>query len=221
MAGRGTPPPDEWTRRTSRTIGRILRRYRRDRGIEVAALSAQTELLGHTVPTQVIHNMELGRRANIPITDILVLAAALNVPPVLLVFPIEPPPEQTSDRAFADFPTTFEPTPGREVVASRALAEFCGEASPETNHNGQIAEQWRRSAAVLANYRLHNDLIDNSMSDGVGRQGARATARHEALLQQLAVLREQMRGERLTLPDLPEALGAELKGRRPSTATEN
>lgn len=44
--------------------------------------------LGHPIPRNVIANMESGRRSTLPLVDVLVLAAALRTPPVLLLYPL-------------------------------------------------------------------------------------------------------------------------------------
>lgn len=44
--------------------------------------------LGHPIPRNVIANMESGRRSTLPLVDVLVLAAALETPPVLLLYPL-------------------------------------------------------------------------------------------------------------------------------------
>lgn len=44
--------------------------------------------IGHPIPRNVIANMESGRRANLPMVDVLVLAEALRTYPICLLYPV-------------------------------------------------------------------------------------------------------------------------------------
>ena len=44
--------------------------------------------IGHPIPRNVLANMESGRRANLPLVDVIVLAAALDTSPILLLYPL-------------------------------------------------------------------------------------------------------------------------------------
>ena len=44
--------------------------------------------IGHPIPRNVIANMESGRRANLPLVDVLVLAEALRTYPICLLYPV-------------------------------------------------------------------------------------------------------------------------------------
>lgn len=44
--------------------------------------------IGHTVPRSVIANMESGRRASLPLVDVMVLAQALETNPICLIVPV-------------------------------------------------------------------------------------------------------------------------------------
>ena len=51
-------------------------------------LDERTAELGMRIPRSVLANLESGRRNTVSAAEILVLAAALDVPPSLLLFPI-------------------------------------------------------------------------------------------------------------------------------------
>ncbi|SDY84775.1 hypothetical protein SAMN05661080_04795 [Modestobacter sp. DSM 44400] len=51
-------------------------------------LADATATLGHPLPRSVIANLESGRRDTVSVAELLVLARALEVPPLQLVFPI-------------------------------------------------------------------------------------------------------------------------------------
>ncbi|MER5548495.1 transcriptional regulator [Streptomyces sp. NPDC002589] len=51
-------------------------------------LADRCEEIGHPIPRNVIANMESGRRANLPLVDVMVLARALRTNPICLIYPI-------------------------------------------------------------------------------------------------------------------------------------
>lgn len=53
-------------------------------------LSDRTDELGHRVSRSTISDLETGRRARLEVAELLVLAAALDVPPLLLLYPEVP-----------------------------------------------------------------------------------------------------------------------------------
>lgn len=72
-----------WTRR----IGRTLRKARSSLGLSAQSLSDRTRELGFEVPRNTIANLENGRRKDsISVQEIAVLAYALGVPPLVLLF---------------------------------------------------------------------------------------------------------------------------------------
>lgn len=65
-----------------------VRRYRKARGMSVQQLSDAVSALGVPLQRPVLSNLENGRRHTVSVDEVLALAAALNVPPVLLVAPL-------------------------------------------------------------------------------------------------------------------------------------
>lgn len=51
-------------------------------------LADRCEEIGHPIPRNVIANMESGRRANLPLVDVIVLAEALRTYPICLLYPV-------------------------------------------------------------------------------------------------------------------------------------
>jgi transcriptional regulator with XRE-family HTH domain len=74
--------PEEWTRR----IGRTLAALRAERGVSGRELSERCGTLGHPMPRNVIANLESGRKTSVPVHELAVLAMALGVPPVRLLY---------------------------------------------------------------------------------------------------------------------------------------
>ena len=102
-----------------------VRRYRKARGMSVRQLSEAAERLGLPVPQPVLSNLELSRRETISVAEWLLLSAALQVPPLLLLFPV----------GRVDL---VEPAPGVEVSPLAALhwLETGGLAVPVVHPNG-------------------------------------------------------------------------------------
>jgi transcriptional regulator with XRE-family HTH domain len=82
-----TPQP-AWPDRLAAVIAGEVRRYRRLRGLTAQQVADRCADLGHDVPRSVLANLESGRRTTVTVAELLVLAAALEVSPVLLVFPL-------------------------------------------------------------------------------------------------------------------------------------
>ena len=78
----------EWTDQVKATVAAEVRRRRKELGMSAQDLADACADLGHPIPRNVIANMESGRRSTLPLVDVLVLAAALRTPPVLLIYPL-------------------------------------------------------------------------------------------------------------------------------------
>lgn len=77
-----------WPDRLTRTIAGEIRRYRTERGLSGQDLADKCALLGMPIHRSVLANLENGRRPSVSVAELLVLAAALEVPPLLLVLPV-------------------------------------------------------------------------------------------------------------------------------------
>ncbi|WP_372408846.1 helix-turn-helix domain-containing protein [Streptomyces luteireticuli] len=78
----------DWPTQLAHRIAGEVRRYRGMRGISAQQLSDLCAKLGMEIPRAVISNLENGRRTSVTVAEVLVLAAALDVPPLSLVFPV-------------------------------------------------------------------------------------------------------------------------------------
>jgi transcriptional regulator with XRE-family HTH domain len=65
-----------------------VRRYRQLRQLSVKELADRCAKLGWPIKRSVLSNLELSYRETVTVPEILILAAALNVAPVLLLFPV-------------------------------------------------------------------------------------------------------------------------------------
>ncbi|MBC3989629.1 helix-turn-helix transcriptional regulator [Streptomyces sp. AC563] len=78
----------EWVDQVMATVAAEVRRRRKELGWSAQVLADRCEEIGHPIPRNVIANMESGRRSNLPLVDVMVLAEALNTPPICLVYPV-------------------------------------------------------------------------------------------------------------------------------------
>lgn len=69
-------------------VARQLKRLREDKRMPYTELSQRLESLGHPIPVLGLRRIERGER-RVDVDELAALALALNVPPLLLLFPIE------------------------------------------------------------------------------------------------------------------------------------
>jgi hypothetical protein len=164
------------------------------------------ERLGHPIPRNVIANMESGRRANLPLVDVIVLAAALETYPVCLIFPVgyveRPRNSRSRTSCRPGTPCGASPAseevpmrrrgPGPRLRASRKPRTHCPRG---TRRSGEQAGFAARTATGRAQQdeaeRKRREYSDQAIS-------AKYTLRY---------LRRDLRDEGATPPDLPPVLG--------------
>lgn len=79
----------EWSQQIVDRVGKEVRRARTAASPPLSgqALSDRTAELGHPISRAVISDLETGRRRGLDVADLIVLAAALQIAPVQLLFP--------------------------------------------------------------------------------------------------------------------------------------
>ncbi|OZC55432.1 transcriptional regulator [Rhodococcus sp. 06-621-2] len=134
-------------------VSRIAGEVRRLRGKEHAALSAakladRTYDIGYGISRSVVADLENGRKKSLDVSELLVLAAALGVSPVQLVYPNLPK-------------GNVEVLPGLDQESHDALRWFSGEAGlmkPTDDwvddENGELSEAWAREQFDPKNDRV-------------------------------------------------------------------
>jgi len=161
----------------------------------------RTEQLGCPVPRSTIADLEIGRRKHVLLSELIALAAALGVPPALLVVPLGQVEK-------------VEMLPGQEVDTPGAFRLFTGAADPGrdpvrlfTEHDDLCttvlaamgrAEQRRHWAAVATTdaERQHQEVAGR-LDEEKAREGER----------RLRACRMEMACAGLLLPPLPAGLG--------------
>ncbi|WP_329148329.1 helix-turn-helix domain-containing protein [Streptomyces sp. NBC_01456] len=150
----------EWPERLAATIAAEVLRYRRNQKMSAQRLSDRCAELGMEVPRAVISNLENGRRTSVSVAELLVLAAALDVPPAALVFPV-------------GYAEETEALPGAMLPPYEAVRWFGGEeqsAAPQAATPGVSAPlrhlSWRAEGAAgeaLSGYRRAERIAETGL----------------------------------------------------------
>lgn len=170
-------------------------------------LADATARLGHPIPRSVLANLENGRRDSIGVDEVLVLAQALDVPPLLLIFPIGKKPQ-------------VEVSPGQEVGTWDAARWFSGEAPPPFDPGLLVlmpGTPFTRLASwpswAVRSFRTHDQLCedwkraDDDVQQAVGEDVRAALDRRRHVEDYLREHRTVMKADGLTsLPPVPARL---------------
>jgi len=105
----------QWSSVWTALIGEQVRVWRERRGIRsVQKLADRCAELGYPIPRATLDAFERGRRPSLPVHELAVIAAALEVPPVLLLFPLTE--------------SSAEVLPGVTTEPAIAVSWFAGDA---------------------------------------------------------------------------------------------
>jgi transcriptional regulator with XRE-family HTH domain len=198
----------EWSARVAVTVGRQVAHYRTLRRLLATAdgreltrpltlqeLSDRCARLGYRIARSVISKLEKGHRQSITVDEVCVLAQALEVPPVLLLFPL-------------GLGEAVEALPGREVDPWAAIEWFAGNsedpadpsAPPQLGTDSPIVLWWQ--------HRLYDGEIPvmwRALQDEISAKGQAGypLRRQVAIpLRALIRIREVMQETGLTPPPL-------------------
>ena len=106
----------EWSSAWTAAIGEQVRVWRERRGVRsVQKLADRCAELGYPIPRATLDAFERGNRPSIPVHELAVIAAALDVPPTLLLFPLQ-------DDA-------VDLLPGVQAAPTVAIQWFAGEST--------------------------------------------------------------------------------------------
>lgn len=129
----------QWAEEQANRIAQAVKSLRGKRSGQW--LSDRTAEAGHRISRSTIADLESGRRKYVSTAELSVLAWALNVPPVSLLYPALPDGE-------------VEVVPGERVKSIEAATWFSGELTfePEILSQEELAddEEWRRRAELHA-----------------------------------------------------------------------
>jgi 8-oxo-dGTP diphosphatase len=103
---------DRWRARIASNVGVQVRRYRTERKRSAQWLANECSRLGSPIPRGVIAKLEAGIRQVVSVDELLTLAAALGVPPLRLLVPLDD--------------GNIEMLPGAEMNPWKAMRDFVG-----------------------------------------------------------------------------------------------
>ncbi|WP_200214952.1 helix-turn-helix domain-containing protein [Micromonospora coerulea] len=218
--------------RVGEQLAQQLRRVREDRHVTYTELVKRLEELGHPIPILGLRRIERGER-RVDVDDLIALARALRVPPVLLLFPVG-----------AEGPLV-QLVPGVLADPNAALAWFTGEGRmPHGLTDEEYGRQfgrgrqdpatglyewyddpdvsWEADAAPVLLRRQHQrQIADWYAAVPLARRLASDEASFEQMVfklraaaeDSLRTLRAEMRRHGLTLPGLPGEIAERLDGR--------
>jgi transcriptional regulator with XRE-family HTH domain len=182
-----TTQPD-WPGRLTRSIAAEVQRRRKARGWSAQRLSDECAKAGMEVARSLITDLELGRRAHISIAEWLVLARALDVAPLLLVFPVG------TEAEVEVLPGEVRPTFGGAQWAA-GEAPFPG--PDDADYLAEIAADWLyATGSPLEIYRAHARAVTEETravrrASGMQARAQAATgAESEAFTAAAAALRQ-------------------------------
>src|SRR5689334_10593960 len=135
----GTQPSPNWSTLVARRIAAQVRYWREQRGMTAVQLANRTRELGYHLPRSVLANLENNRRDTVTVAETLILAAALDVPPVLLLAPVGREPE-------------IEVLPGTRATPWHARGWLHGATEPD--YKGFSATLWQQSRRILVLYDI-------------------------------------------------------------------
>ncbi|WP_405898301.1 helix-turn-helix domain-containing protein [Streptomyces sp. NBC_00727] len=194
----------EWVDRVQANVAGEVRRRRKEMGWSAQDLADRCEELGHPIPRNVIANMESGRRAGLPLVDVIVLAAALETYPACLIFPVGYV-DRTQELPFQGLVPTWDAlrrfTGEEEVLGydSGLVPDFEAHTSLVRTALAALDEEERaRFAARTATSRAQQEEAER-------KQSAYADQAISAKYK-LRYLRRELSEDGATPPDLPPAL---------------
>ena len=194
-----------WGPRLVEVVAGEVKRYRKAADLSTQQLSDRCAELGWPIKRSVLSNLELGYRETVTVPELLVLAAALNVAPALLVFPVGRatdseylPDKRASTWAAAQWFGGFGDFPTREGPPKqyREASELRWPIILFRDHDNQV-RHWFTAVALVPGGEV------NRRTGAVMPADAIASAEDE-----IKATRAEMRRFGLTPPELPAELAA-------------
>jgi transcriptional regulator with XRE-family HTH domain len=198
----------DWQARLTARVSDAVRRFRTERGMSAQDVADACAVLGHPIPRTVISNLENGRRSGVDLSEVLVLAKVLGVPPLALLIPV-------------GLVGSVEILPGREMSTSDALEWFSAEIpfgdDPEPDTFDARFDEVRKHAQAVRSLLKSMEMADEFrrgaalIRDPERRAGnlswvAKLDGHVGEAVRELQDYRAEMRERGLEPPTLPEAL---------------
>lgn len=153
-----------WAARLTLNVASQVRGYRHERGLSAQQLADRCADLGMDISRATLADIENGRRVAISVAELLILARALDVPPILLIAP-------------AGRQQTVEIFPDRFMDVWDAVLWLTGQAELVDAGAGKPLTVTRADEdATVELFRMHRFLVDRAPRDESALQQALASA---------------------------------------------
>lgn len=142
---------EDWSAELAHRVGREVRKHRDRQKISAQKLSERCGDLGFPIERSVLSGLESQRRTKISLAEVLVLAMALDVAPVVLIFPV------------GDV-ETVELIPDQTASPFTAAEWFSGKSFNQMEFFVPLLRspfKYWDSIENLTAYRRHQNLVDN------------------------------------------------------------
>jgi len=163
----------DWAERLTQSVVQEIRRRRDAKGWTVARLAERCSELGYPIKRTTFSNLEGGLRKSIGLAELVVIAAALELPPALLAVPLGQA-------------ETVEVLPGQEVGQWTAFKWFCGQSGPGREHLAPFVEHAECATDVL-------DATDNAARWNAWADEAEADTERQRLTEQAELAEKLVR----------------------------
>jgi transcriptional regulator with XRE-family HTH domain len=152
----------QWQDQMTQALANGVRRYRKERGMSTQQLADRTAELGMPIRRSVLANLENGRRESVSVTELLLLAAALDAAPIDLFYPV-------------GLEERIEMLPGRMADSLGVVSWFCGDLKLDLAAEStalRTPNAGEESNVYLIRY--HNGMIDRLRAHEAEAARARA-----------------------------------------------
>jgi 8-oxo-dGTP diphosphatase len=138
-------------------VGKRVAYYRRRADLTASALSARCTERGLKLDRNVIAKLEAGIRQSVTVDEVCVLAASLDVPPIMLLFPLGQAEET-------------EVLPGKTVAPYDAMQWFAGEVELAAGPAGRLVVMPVMDGGDYGLFRSHQRMVEHltRLNDAIG-----------------------------------------------------
>ncbi|MGW3437089.1 helix-turn-helix domain-containing protein [Streptomyces bacillaris] len=158
----------DWMTRVGTSVAGEVRRHRTAKGWSAQQLSDRCAELGLSIPRTVLSNIENGRRTNISVAELLVLAGALEVAPAALIYPV-------------GYVEEVEVLPGVAAHPMHGVQWISGEVALPTRTAGPMGKMMRTALFYVRQLLREKARSQKSLRSGVDLQRRASEADSAAL----------------------------------------
>lgn len=186
---------DKWAADLVKRVGAEAKRLRGRKSAQW--LSDETEALGYRISPQVIARLDSNRRAgHLEVAELVILAKALGVAPVQLLYP---------DLPFG----LVDAIPGRAMYSITAISRFIGDDwyGPDEPHDQQSADLLAASKELFSSMSFASDMeVDLAAIPAEIQQLKRSRAKGPAAEAQITALEDSLNSTHQVLARLNQEI---------------